>query len=71
MARTANDELWRLVFECAGAATRPLLEDHPDYVFPAERVADAVREVMEREGFQAPLGYRRDDALAPFQVFDG
>lgn len=31
-----------IAFQCAGAATRPLLEDHPSYVFPSERVAAAV-----------------------------
>jgi hypothetical protein len=35
-------ELEQLLFEAAGAGTRPLLEDHPDYEFPAERVRDAV-----------------------------
>jgi hypothetical protein len=57
---SGGDWVWQLVYECAGAATRPMLEDHPHYVFPAERVADAVREVMVSKGFTPPVGYQGD-----------
>lgn len=44
------DELHTLIFEAGGAATRPLLEDNPDYVFPSERVAQAINELLEANG---------------------
>jgi hypothetical protein len=36
------DKLREIIFQAAGAATRPLLEDHPNYVFPSERVVEAI-----------------------------
>lgn len=36
----------QLVFEAAGAATSPLLQDHPDYEFPSERVQAAIEKVL-------------------------
>lgn len=42
-------ELLGLVFEAAGAATGPLLRDHPDYTFPSEEVAEAVTRVIEEK----------------------
>lgn len=47
-----RDDAWvaEVAMQCAGAATRPLLEDHPDYVFPAERVRDAVNALLEEFG---------------------
>lgn len=41
-----GDRLAELMYLAAGAATRPLLEDHPDYTFPSERVAQAVEELI-------------------------
>lgn len=49
-----DEELWEIVFRCAGAATSPLLEDHPGYTFPAERVSQAVREELARCGRPQP-----------------
>jgi hypothetical protein len=49
-AARSDETAWRTAFECAGAATRPLLEDFPtadSYVFPAERVSEAVRSMEE------------------------
>jgi hypothetical protein len=37
--------LREMMFQAGGAATRPLLEDHPHYIFPSDRVRDAVEEV--------------------------
>ena len=52
-------DLYGLVYEAAGAATRPLLEDHPHYVFPSERVSEAVQYVIDtKTGVPAPEGYR-------------
>jgi len=47
-----RDDAWvsEVAYQAAGAATRPLLEDHPDYVFPAERVRDAVAELLSDFG---------------------
>ena len=43
-----RDDAWvsEVAYQAAGAGTRPLLEDHPDYVFPAERVRAAVAELL-------------------------
>jgi hypothetical protein len=47
-----RDDGWvsEVAYQVAGAATRPLMEDHPDYVFPSERVADAVAELLSDFG---------------------
>lgn len=47
-----RDDAWvsELAYQVAGAATRPLLEDNGDYVFPAERVSDAVAELLSDFG---------------------
>ncbi len=42
-----------IAFQAAGAATGPLLADHPGYVFPAERVAERVTEVLAEFGIEA------------------
>jgi hypothetical protein len=53
------EDFWRIVFECAGAATGPLLQDHPDYVFPSERVSEAVVNCLATHGItDPPVGYR-------------
>lgn len=44
-----REELLGLVYEAAGAATGPLMRDHPDYVFPAEEVSEAVARVIEEK----------------------
>ena len=33
--RDLGEKVREIVYQAAGAATRPLLEDHPDYVFPS------------------------------------
>jgi len=40
-------DLAELVFTCAGAATAPLLRDHPGYTFPSEQVGHAVAAVFQ------------------------
>lgn len=45
-------ELAGLAFQCAGAATAPLMRDHPDYIFPSERVAAKVADVLRRHGIE-------------------
>jgi hypothetical protein len=44
-SRDIVEKLREIIFQAAGAATRPLLEDHSDYVFPSERVSEAVEQV--------------------------
>lgn len=44
-----EEELLGLVFEAAGAATAPIMADHPGYVFPSEQVAGAVTRVIEEK----------------------
>ncbi len=46
-----------IIFQAAGAATAPLLEDHPKYVFPSERVKEAVENVCESFGIPKTEGY--------------
>lgn len=55
-----TEELCGLVFEAAGAATGPLLEDHPDYVFPSERVSERVALVLLEHGIDVRqvVGYQ-------------
>lgn len=48
--RDIVEKLREIIFQAAGAATRPLLEDHPYYVFPSERVSEAVEHVCESFG---------------------
>lgn len=43
-----RDKLRTLIHEAAGAGTRPLLEDHPDYVFPSDRVAASIEELLAK-----------------------
>lgn len=40
------ERLLELVYEAAGAATGPLLADHPGYIFPEEIVSSLVAEVV-------------------------
>lgn len=48
--RDMVEKLREIIFQAAGAATRPLLEDHPGYIFPSERVAEAVENICESFG---------------------
>jgi hypothetical protein len=48
--RDIGEKIREIIFQAAGAATRPLLEDHPDYIFPSDRVTEAVEEVCETFG---------------------
>lgn len=49
----SGEELATLLYGVGGAATRPLLEDLPGYVFPAERVAEAIEELVAEADFAA------------------
>lgn len=48
--RDIVEKLREIIFQAAGAATRPLLEDHPTYIFPSERVSEAVEHICESFG---------------------
>lgn len=50
-------EVVEIAFQAAGAGTAPLMMDHPDYVFPSERVSAGVRNVLEDFGITPPPGY--------------
>lgn len=45
-------EVRAIAFQAAGAGTRPLMQDHPDYVFPSERVSEAVNGVLGQFGVE-------------------
>jgi hypothetical protein len=58
--------LWGLVHEAAGAATAPLMRDHPHYVFPDQEVSEAVRNVLRDHGFdEPPQGYANGKVSVP------
>jgi hypothetical protein len=71
--RPIAEKIRELVFQAAGAATGPLLQDHPDYVFPSDRVAEAVERVCAEFGVTvpkpepapSPLTKAEHDELAP------
>lgn len=44
-----KEEMVKLAFTAGGAATAPLMHDHPDYVFPSERVMESVMAVLREE----------------------
>lgn len=46
------ERLSELAFQAGGAATAPLLEDHPDYIFPSERCKVAVENVLREFGVE-------------------
>lgn len=48
--RDIVEKLREIIFQTAGAANRPLLEDHPHYIFPSQRVVEAVEDVCEKFG---------------------
>lgn len=48
--RDVVEKIREIIFQAAGAATRPLLEDHPNYIFPSDRVAEAVEEICSQFG---------------------
>jgi hypothetical protein len=56
------EKLREVIYQAAGAATGPLLEDHPDYVFPSERVLVEVGRVCREFGI--PTDDPRDDVDA-------
>jgi hypothetical protein len=43
--RDIVEKLREMIFQAGGAATQPLMEDHPDYVFPSERVVERIEQV--------------------------
>lgn len=43
-----------LVFLSAGAATQPLLAENPTYVFPAQKVTEAVEFILAGYGAAKP-----------------
>lgn len=47
------EEVVKIAFECGGAATAPLMQDHPTYVFPSERVKEAVDRCLLSHGLRA------------------
>ena len=48
--RNIVEKLREMMFQAGGAATRPLLEDNPSYIFPSDRVAEAIEHICESFG---------------------
>lgn len=42
----SKDELRELVFMAAGASMGVAMQDHPDYIFPTERVTDVTEKLL-------------------------
>lgn len=55
--RDVVEKLREIIYQSAGAATRPFMEDHPDYIFPTERVKEAIEEVLITFGISKVEGY--------------
>ena len=53
LKRDIVEKFHEIIYQCAGAATRPLLEDHPNYIFPSERVSAAIDECAATFGIPA------------------
>ena len=63
--RPLLEKIHEVIFQAAGAATAPLLEDHGDYVFPSERVVANIERVLTEFGIPAD---RHDWALVSAAV---
>ena len=48
--RDIVEKLREIIFQAAGAATVPLMMDHPNYIFPSEHVKEAIEEVCSQFG---------------------
>lgn len=55
--RNIVEKLREMMYMAAGAATAPLMMDHPDYVFPSERVQEAIELVCTDFGIPKVEGY--------------
>jgi hypothetical protein len=51
--RDIVEKLREVVFQAAGAATVPFMQDHPDYVFPDQRVIEGIEAVLRDFGIPA------------------
>jgi hypothetical protein len=47
------EKLHEVIYQAAGAATLPFMQDHPDYVFPSERVTEGIEAVLKDFGIPA------------------
>lgn len=48
--RDFMEKLHEIIYQTVGAATVPFMADNPDYVFPSERVRDAIEECLKQFG---------------------
>lgn len=48
--RNFMEKLHEVIYQAAGAATAPFMEDHPKYIFPAERVVEGIERVLKEFG---------------------
>jgi hypothetical protein len=55
--RDFMDKLHEIIYQAVGAATVPMMQDHPDYVFPSERVKEAVEGCLVKLGIPPREGY--------------
>lgn len=56
--RNIVEKLREIIFQAVGAASVIYLKDHPDYVFPAERIRETVEQVCIEFGIPKIEGYR-------------
>lgn len=55
--RDIVEKIREIIFQSVGAATGVILVDHPHYVFPSERVKEAVEKVCAEFGIPKVEGY--------------
>lgn len=55
--RNFMDKLHEIIFQAVGAATGVMLRDNPEYVFPSEKVMEAVEKVLVEFGIPKVEGY--------------
>jgi hypothetical protein len=48
--RDFMEKLHEVIYQAAGAATLPFMQDHPDYTFPSERVVEGIEAVLKDFG---------------------
>jgi hypothetical protein len=63
--RDFMERLHEVIYQAAGAATSPFMEDHPDYVFPSERVIEGIERVLKEFGIPARVSPDKDRVSSP------
>lgn len=67
----SDEQISQLAYTAGGAATAPLMQDHPDYVFPDQRVAAGVEAVIAdlKPGLQSVPREEGDTTVLGPEIF--